>query len=287
MRLLGAGDNVVDRYPDLGVLFPGGNAVNVPVAARRAGAEAAYVGVLGDDEAGCVVLAALEMEGLETARVRIERGANAWADIRLFDGERVFGESSLGVSPFRLSADDVAYVATFDAVHLCAGGFLEEDLHAVGAVARVSFDFKLRRDPAYLDPLLAGTTFAFFSASDLDDGTTATLLEHATRAGARVAVATRGARDAIAFDGRRVHRQAPTTGTLVDTLGAGDSFIGRFLVGHLGGEAITTTLRAAAYAAAVTCQAFGAFGHGHAYQPEDPRRSIVMERGAKGAVPQV
>lgn len=287
MRVLGAGDNVVDRYPDLGVLFPGGNAINVPVAARRAGAEAAYLGVLGDDQAGRVVLVALDLEGVETARARVEQGPNAWADVRLLDGDRVFGESSLGVSPFRMGADDIAYAATFDVVHLCAGGFLEEDLLAIAAVARVSFDFKLQRDPAYLDPLLAGTTFAFFSASDLDDDTTATLLEHATRAGARVAIATRGARDAIAFDGRRAFRQAPTTAALVDTLGAGDSFIGRFLVGHLGGEAIATSLRAAADAAAVTCTTFGAFGHGHAYQPEDSSRSTFVERGVKGAVPQL
>ncbi len=42
---LRGGDNVVDRYLDLETLFPGGNMVSVAVAARRADAAAAYLGV--------------------------------------------------------------------------------------------------------------------------------------------------------------------------------------------------------------------------------------------------
>ncbi len=275
MRLLGAGDNVVDRYPDLGLLFPGGNAVNVAVAARRAGADAAYLGVLGDDDAGGVVLAALAAEGIETTRVRVAEGPNAWVDIRQDGGDRFFGEYSLGVSPFRFDPEDVAYAASFDVAHLCAAGFLEDDVPALASVTAISFDFKVRRDPAYLGPLLALTRYAFFSASDLDEGATIALLEQATSAGARIAVATRGPRPTLAFDGTRLFRQPSTAHPPLDTLGAGDSFIGRFLVGHLGGEATTTTLSAAAEAAAATCQIHGGFGHGYPYAPRagaDPSR---------------
>ena len=63
MRILGAGDNVVDRYVDLGTLYPGGNALNVAVFAARFGAEAAYLGVVGDDEAGRLVRRSLIEEG--------------------------------------------------------------------------------------------------------------------------------------------------------------------------------------------------------------------------------
>jgi fructoselysine 6-kinase len=36
--LAGLGDNVVDRYVNEGMMYPGGNAVNVAVHARRSGA---------------------------------------------------------------------------------------------------------------------------------------------------------------------------------------------------------------------------------------------------------
>ncbi|UUZ81205.1 hypothetical protein LJK88_41995 [Paenibacillus sp. P26] len=48
MRLIGIGDNVVDYYQDQGVMYPGGNVLNVAVAAKRSGAEAcAYLGITG------------------------------------------------------------------------------------------------------------------------------------------------------------------------------------------------------------------------------------------------
>ena len=39
MKLLGLGDNVMDAYLFRGELYPGGNAANVAVLAKRAGAE--------------------------------------------------------------------------------------------------------------------------------------------------------------------------------------------------------------------------------------------------------
>ena len=57
--LLAVGDNVVDRYVEAGYMYPGGNAVNVAVHARRNGATSAYLGAVGTDRAGQVVLAAL------------------------------------------------------------------------------------------------------------------------------------------------------------------------------------------------------------------------------------
>ena len=64
-HLLAVGDNVVDCYPDLGVMFPGGNAVNVAVHARRAGASSAYLGAVGTDPAGDLVRGSLVAEGVD------------------------------------------------------------------------------------------------------------------------------------------------------------------------------------------------------------------------------
>jgi fructose-1-phosphate kinase PfkB-like protein len=49
---------------------------------------------------------------------------------------------------------------------------------------------------------------------------------------------------------------------VVDTLGAGDSFIGRALYGLIRGEPMPELLAASARAAARTCTAWGAYGHG-------------------------
>mgnify|MGYP000997457719 CR=1 FL=1 len=53
MKLLGLGDNVFDAYLFRDELYPGGNAANVSVLARRIGAEyTGYLGELADDPPG-------------------------------------------------------------------------------------------------------------------------------------------------------------------------------------------------------------------------------------------
>lgn len=267
MRLLGAGDNVVDRYVDLGRLFPGGNALNVAVAAARAGVHAGYLGTLGNDRAGQVVLDAIRAEGLDLARLRIADGPNAYAEVTVVDGERVFLGGNPTISQFRLDADDLAYAATYDLVHTGDCSMLEDQVADLAGAAPVSFDFSVHREAAYLEPILPHLTFASFSASDLDDEAALDLLAGAVARGPRLALATRGTAPALAFDGRQTWRQAVLARPVVDTLGAGDSFIGRFLAGVMAGDDPAASLFAAAEAAANTCGDYGAFGHGRPFGP--------------------
>ena len=94
------------------------------------------------------------------------------------------------------------------------------------------------------------------------------LLRYARDRGARVALATRGDNGALLDDGHRLWEQRVIAVDVVDTLSAGDSFVGRFLVGYLRAESTGTTLAAAAIAATRTCQSYGAFGRGETYKLE-------------------
>jgi sugar/nucleoside kinase (ribokinase family) len=268
MRLLGVGDNVVDRYHDLGLMFPGGNALNVAVAGARAGAEAAYLGVVGNDRAGETILAGLRAEGVDTSHVRVVPGASAHGDVSLVEGDRVFAGSDVGVSRFVPSPDDLAWAGTFELVHTGDCSMLEDQVAELARVTPVSFDFSVQRDPAYVEPLLPHVAIACFSAADLTEEAALDLLATAVAKGPRLALATRGAAPAILHDGQRTWRQAVIPTKVVDTLGAGDFFIGRFIVGVIGGEDTAVSLAAAAHAAAVTCGIHGAFGHGSPLAPE-------------------
>ena len=143
--LLAVGDNVVDRYVEAGYMYPGGNAVNVAVHARRNGATSAYLGAVGTDRAGQVVLAALEEEGVDTTLTRQVDGPNAYADVRVVDGNRVFGGADVGISRFSLAQDDLTAAAAFDIVHTGECSMMEEQLQDLADAARIlSFDFSER-----------------------------------------------------------------------------------------------------------------------------------------------
>jgi fructoselysine 6-kinase len=262
MKLAGVGDNVVDRYRDLGMMFPGGQALNVAVYARRLGLDAAYVGALGDDRAGRHVLQAIRAEGLDYTRVQVVHGPNAFAEVALVDGNREFLGGDAGVSKFRLSSADLAFVAQFDLIHSSESSYLEDQLGLLASVAPLSFDFSTRRDGAYLEPILPHVTIAEFSLADLDDAGAEAWLASIHQQGPRIVLATRGAADALLFDGERVWRQRSIPAEIVDTLGAGDAFIARVLVGVIRHEPVEVSLAAAADIAATTCASFGAFGHG-------------------------
>ena len=67
--------------------------------------------------------------------------------------------------------------------------------------------------------------------------------------------------------GGRTWRQEAVPCRVVDTLGAGDAFIARLIVGIVSGEEPSLALREAARSAAATCSYYGAFGHPRAYRP--------------------
>ncbi|KXZ17685.1 hypothetical protein AXI59_00095 [Bacillus nakamurai] len=60
---------------------------------------------------------------------------------------------------------------------------------------------------------------------------------------------------------------------IIDTLGAGDSFIAGFLTGFFEHQDIRHALEEAARTAAKTCGVFGAFGYGHPYRPDGGKSS--------------
>src|SRR5699024_2061066 len=85
------GDNVVDRSAEYGTAFPGGGAVNVAVFASRCQGDAAYVGVLGSDEDGELVVQALKAEQVDTQAIRWTDEPTAVAEIAIDEhGDRQF-----------------------------------------------------------------------------------------------------------------------------------------------------------------------------------------------------
>ena len=264
MRILGLGDNTVDTYVDLGLQFPGGNAVNVAVLAGRLGAAPAYLGCIGRDEAAGVVSDALAAEGVETSRLRRLDGPNARAFIAHRDGDRRFISSSRGVrGQYGWQDDDFAYVAGFDAVHTSIYSELDDVLPRLARSAlQLSYDHSERWTPESLERTLPFLTTAFLSCPALDDDACRALLRRSAAAGPQVVVATRGKAGAMAIAGGEILVQPAVPATVVDTLGAGDGFIAAFLVERLRGAPLAAALGAGAAFAAQVCSWQGAFGRG-------------------------
>ena len=105
------GDNCVDLYPVQTKKFVGGNGVNTAVAVQRNGIHCGYLGTVGNDEDGKLIIETLQKEKIDCQRLRQSEGKTAWTIVHLEDGERIFFEDSLEVQiDFELEEKDYQYL---------------------------------------------------------------------------------------------------------------------------------------------------------------------------------
>jgi len=265
--------------------FPGGSALNVAVAARRSGVEAAYLGTIGSDRPGGMLRDALMEEDVEISHLRVAEGPTAFCTVEVVDGERVFGAADVGVSRVLLDEGDLEYLSGFEIVHTGDNSRCEGSLAAMAASAPMSYDFG-ERPPEYWRPLAPYVQVACFSGVRLSPEDAEDLARSATDLGPSLVLVGEGPRGAMVLDGNVVHRVASNL-TPIDTLGAGDSLIGRFLAGIILGEEPRHALLDANDAAVATCLHYGAFGHvmnfgagGPNDKLPDPRWPLVFDASA-------
>jgi fructoselysine 6-kinase len=266
--LLCIGDNVVDLYVDQGVFYPGGNALNVAVLARRCGlADVAYMGIVGNDPEGDHVRACMAAEGLSTAHLRRVEGPNGKAQVTHdAAGDRVFLQSNRGgirrKLMLRMDDDDLALIAAMGHVHSSCFSYLEPELPRIRAAAEgVSFDFSTRHDPDYLAQVCPHVTMAFLSGADLDDAGVQALIGRVQALGPETVCVTRGDKGAVWGRGDRRLAQGIAPARVVDTMGAGDAFIAGYLAAALDGAEPSDSLSRAAASAASACGWHGAWGY--------------------------
>lgn len=270
MKIIGIGDNVVDDYAHIRTMFPGGNALNVAVYAAMLGCESAYLGVFGSDAAAEHVQQTLAETGVDSSLCRRADGANGRAILSIEAGERVFvGSNQGGVSKsvsMEFIFDDIDYLQGFSVAHTSAYSYMDDQLARLQPlIPMLSYDFSDDFDTEHALSLCRNVDIAFFSCAEWTEDATMDLLKKCVSLGCTLALATRGPSDAILFDGESWIRQAPHPVTPIDTLGAGDAFISKFLVTYAGDQLIANALEKAAAFAAEICQVQGAFGHGLRY----------------------
>jgi fructoselysine 6-kinase len=287
VRVLGFGDNIIDRFLDRGIDYPGGNCVNVAVFSHGLGADAGYVGVFADDPAGHALRSAVDSESVDTSRSVFRAGESGRSTLRVEDGERTFlGWNGGGVTvsdPLVLDPDLLDYMSGFDLVHSSVYSRSEPELPKLAdRPVLVSFDLSSEaeyRSPEYLDRICPSADLVLLSCAALDEEATHAVLAEAVARGASIALATRGTDGAIVSDGVTTV-SAPALliddpATIVDTMGCGDAFLAAFIVSLLGSGWSSSTaptrsdlenaLRAGAERARDQCFVEGAFGRGRRY----------------------
>ena len=267
-KMIAVGDNVVDCYLDDLVYYPGGNAVNVAVNCKRNGIEdVAYMGVFGSDSKAEHLKWALAREGVHFERSRTMIAPTGSPGVRLVYGDRVFvggpRNTAQHIVRIRLTDEDLSYIGSFALCHTSCFSSIEPELSKMQKVCQVSFDFSERRDDAYLQQVCPYLTYAFFSGSDLTEKEVKELMQRCHVLGTPVVGVTRGSKGASFSENGAYYVQGIKPVEVIDTMGAGDSFIAGFLTRRIAGDAMAPALDYAASVAANSCRIHGSFGYPH------------------------
>lgn len=227
--------------------YPGGSAANTLYALAQLGLRAGFLGAVGDDDAGRILLESFKSVDVDTSGIVIKPKAKTGRALGFIDAQ---GRRTLYIEPGANSllckADiDFSYVACAQQVHLASFVGKEqwaiecELVRALSSKTVVSFApgaILARRGLRALSPVLKRTQVLFLNrrelemlghTSDLEIGTRRLL-----RSGPQIVAVTLGAEGSYVTDGKRAYRvEAPRVRRIVDTTGAGDAFAAGFLCG--------------------------------------------------------
>ena len=237
----------------------GGKAANQALAIARAGSPVRLWAAVGDDDAAGIALAGLADDGVDLSLVLRTTAVGTGIAIVCVadDGDNliVVDAAANGVlppPPADIVEQSAAVVVSLEAPVAAVRGALElgRSLGRLTAMNASPHVPELTELVALADLLVVNEGEAeALGFSDARSG--------AVSLGATVVV-TRGAQGAEGSDGSRTWVVDAPVVAAVDTVGAGDAFLGAFVAGLVGGEDLATGLRYAVAAGSLAVQQQGA-----------------------------
>jgi len=277
-----------------------GSESNVAIGLARLGHHPAWVGAVGNDEPGRLILRTLRAEGVDTGFVRLSdmsftgfiafdqpahditrvsyhRRGSAGAELSVADCEKALAETRprlLHVTGITPALSEGARAATAYAVWAAGDS-------GIGVSLDVNYRGRLwSRDEAAacLRQLLPGVRTVFASEDELDILTDATdAVPALLDAGVEEVVVTAGGAGAWAHSAKGTTHRPALPVTVVDSIGAGDAFVAGYLSAALDGLDVEHRLGRAA-----ACGAFcvGAVGDWEALPTRDDLALLAHDPGS-------
>jgi fructoselysine 6-kinase len=200
-------------------------------------------------------------KGVDVSHLHVLKGKTALTHVELIDGERIFGNYEEGVlEHYALSDKDIEFILTHDVVVCDLWGKVEGEFKRLqeGGI-KTAFDCHVRPYDEAAQTAMPYTDYLFFSS---DDGDTAELRKQMAEfhaKGPKLVLAMLGEQGSLCFDGTAYHKFGIVPCNVVDSLGAGDSYISGFLFQMHKGGSVEECMHAGAVNAGITLEYEGAW----------------------------
>lgn len=251
IKVVTVGDNCMDVYTKTNQAFPGGNPVNVAVYVQRLGHQSSYIGVIGNDDYGHMMLEKLKDKHIDISHISVLEGKTAITEVEIINNNRVLGDYDEGVfENFQLTQKDIDFIHTFDLMACGIWSKVEHDLHRISIP--IAFDFADKWNSPVWEEVLPYIQFAFYSddVHSLDE--IKDFMKEKKVHDQQLIICTRGEHGSLVYDGQQFYSYGIIPCQVVDTIGAGDSYIAGFLCHYLEHHNILKAMKAGAQNSAQT-----------------------------------
>lgn len=267
---------IVPRFPAFSTKVPmtnhyqlaGGQVSSAMVGARRLGFRSSYIGKVGDDIEGRILIDSLHAEDVECESIIVAPNSRTQSGVIIleqFSGERTllwYHDEGTRIAPDEIKRE---LITRAKVLHI-DGYDIQAAIRASQWARAASMPVTMDLDTAYkgldgllplVDCMITSQGLANELAGVMDEREALKILHD--RYGCYLVAMTQGSRGSLAYvEGQFIASPAFRPSTLKDTTGAGDAFRAGFIYGLLKGFSVEETLRAANAVAALNCRELGA-----------------------------
>lgn len=239
-RTLAMADNCIDVYYKLDRYYLTGNSIDFAMNYKDLGGDVTEMTVLGNDVFALALEERLKERGIPLRVIkRVDRPtAMATMDIENGDKKHLHFEGN-AMEEIRLSKEDMEFVRQFDIVYAERWAKAERYISTLKQAGQIwVYDFSKRLERKCNDQILPFIDYAFFSY-ERDDDYIRNFMIRTKQKGAGTVIAMLGEEGSLAYDGRQFYEMKAEKVSVVNTVGAGDSYIAAFTYGVSRGESLT------------------------------------------------
>lgn len=259
-KTLAMADNCIDVYYKQDRFYTTGNSIDFAFNYRDLGGNVTEMTILGNDFFADALEEKLKERGIPLRVLKRSDKPTGMAKMEIVNGDRVHLEfAGNAMEEIDLSADDQAFVKGFDIVYCerwCRVYRYIKNLKQSGQIW--VYDFSKRLTLEANDIILPYIDYAFFSY-DKDDNYIRDFLIGAKGKGAGCAIAMLGEHGSLAYDGSSFVKEPASSVKVLNTVGAGDSYIAGFTYGVSLGEDVSSCMHRGKVQATKVIQVFNPY----------------------------
>lgn len=243
-RTLAMADNCIDVYYKLDRYYLTGNSIDFALNYKDLGGDVTEMTILGNDVFADALEERLKEREIPLRILKRSDRPTGTAKMDLVDGDKkhLHFEGNV-MEEIELQDDDLEFVKQFDIVYAERWAKIGQYIKEIKQKDQIwVYDFSKRLEQESNDEIIPYLDYAFFSY-DRDDEYIRDFMLKTSKKGAKTVVAMLGEHGSLAYENGEFYKLEAEKVEVVNTVGAGDSYIAAFTYGVSLGEDIMQCMR--------------------------------------------